>query len=83
MTVAFYDYQKAYDVVRHDWVMRVYSWMGVPERVLQMINEIMKGWKTRPEVKDDEKIKVSEWINIRKEFLQGDSYSPAGFQGLK
>ena len=39
----------------------------------------MKGWKTRLEVKDDGKIKVSRWINIRKGFLQGDSYSPVGF----
>ena len=80
MAVAFYDYQKAYDMVRHDWMMRVYSWMGVPQKVLHVIREIMKGWKTRLEVKDDGNIKVSSrWINIRKGFLQGDSYSPMGF----
>ena len=45
----------------------------------QVIREIMKGWKTRLEVKDDGKIKVSRWINIRKGFLQGDSYCPVGF----
>ena len=47
LAVAFYDYQKAYDMVRHDWMMRVYSWMGVPEKVSQVIKKIMKGWKTR------------------------------------
>ena len=79
LAVAFYDYQKAYDMVRNDWLLRVYSWMGVPEKVLQVIRDIIKGWKTRLEVKDDGKIKVSRWINIRKGFLQGDSYPPMGF----
>ena len=66
-------------MVKHDWMMRVYSLMGVPEKVLQIIREIMEGWKTRLEVKDGGKIKASRWINIRKEFLQGDSNSPVGF----
>ena len=39
----------------------------------------MKGWKTRLEIKDDGTIKVSRWINIRKGFLQGESYSPVEF----
>ena len=26
LAVAFYDYQKAYDMVRHDWMERVYRW---------------------------------------------------------
>ena len=25
LAVAFYDYQKAYDMVRHDWMLRVYE----------------------------------------------------------
>ena len=29
LAVAFYEYQKAYDMVRHDWMLRVYRWMGV------------------------------------------------------
>ena len=29
LAVAFYDYQKVYDMVRHDWLMQVYSWMGI------------------------------------------------------
>ena len=66
---SLYDYQKAYDMVRHDWMMRVHSWMGVPDKVLQVIREIMKGWKTRLEVKDDGTIKVSRWINIRKGYV--------------
>ena len=77
LAVAFYDYQKAYDMVRHDWMIRVYQWMGVPERAVNV--KLMEGWKTRLEVTEDEKILTSRKINIRKGFLQGDSYSPVGF----
>ena len=30
LAVAFYDYQKAYDKVHHDWMIRVYEWIGIP-----------------------------------------------------
>ena len=77
LAVAFYDYQKAYDMVRHDWMIRVYQWMGVPERAVNV--KLIEGWKTRLEVTEDEKILTSRKINIRKGFLQGDSYSVVGF----
>ena len=53
--------------------------MGVPEKVVNVLNQLMEGWKTRLEVTDKEKVKTSRWIKIRKGFLQGDSYSPVGF----
>ena len=28
LAVLFYNYQKAYDMVRHDWTIRVCTWMG-------------------------------------------------------
>ena len=40
LSVAFYDYQKAYDMVQHDWMLRVYRWMGVPEKVVNVIRSV-------------------------------------------
>ena len=77
--VAFYDYQKAYDMVRHDWMIRVYQWMGVPEKVVNVTVKLMEGWKIRLEVTEDGKVLTTRKINIRKGFLQGDSYFPVGF----
>ena len=34
LAVAFYDYRKAYDKVRHDWMVMVYDWMGVPNPLI-------------------------------------------------
>ena len=39
----------------------------------------MEGWKTSLEVTEDRKVLASRKMNIRKGFLQGDSYSPVGF----
>ena len=54
-------------MVRHDWMRRLYHWMGVPEKVLNV-----EGWKTRLEVTDNGKVKDSRWINIMNGFLKGD-----------
>ena len=39
----------------------------------------MVRWKTRLEAFDQGKKVVSRWIEIKRGFLQGDSYSPVGF----
>ena len=57
LAVEFYDYQKAYDIVRHDWMLRVYRWMVVPEKVVNIISKLMSGWKTS----------YKEWENNRKQ----------------
>ena len=79
LALAFYDYQKACNVVKHDWMTSVYQWMGVPEKVISVIFKLMEGWNTRMEVTEDGKVLTSRKINIRKGFLQGDSCSPVGF----
>ena len=79
LVVAFYDYQKAYDMVRHDWMIRVYQWMEVTQKVVNVISKLMERWKTRLEINQDGKVATSRVINIVKGFLQGDSYSSVGF----
>ena len=31
LAVSFYDYQKACNMVRHNWMIRVFTWMGYPK----------------------------------------------------
>ena len=79
LAVAFYDYQKAYDMVRNDWMIRVYRWMKIPENVINIITKLMEGRKTKLEVTENGKTVTSRTINVKKGFLQGDSYLPVGF----
>ena len=50
LAVAFYNYQKAYGMVKHAWMTRAYQRMGVPDKVVNAIIKLMEGWKTRLEV---------------------------------
>ena len=56
-----------------------YGDMGIPKSVCKIIEQLMMRWKTRLEVFDQGKKVVIRWIEIRRGFLQGDSYSPVGF----
>ena len=79
LSVSFYDYQKAYDMVRHDCMIRVFTWMGYPSKLINVLKQLMDRWKTKLEVNDGREIKTSRWIRILKSFLKGDSYLPVGF----
>ena len=50
LAVAFYHYKKAYDKVHHDWILRVYPWMGLPVNVIRLLRQVMRYWKTRLEI---------------------------------
>ena len=47
--------------------------------MINVLKQLMDGWKTKLEVNDGGEIKTSRWIRILKGFSQGDSYSPVGF----
>ena len=50
LAVAFYDYKKGYDMVHHDFMIMVYRWMGIPEKVCKLLETLMSMWKTRLEI---------------------------------
>ena len=79
LAVAFYDYKKAYDKVHHDWMLRVYHWIGIPKEVITLSSQLMEKWKIRLEIWSRGEKLTSRWIDISCGFLQGDIYSPAGF----
>ena len=74
LAVAFYDYQKAYDMVRHGWMIRVYQWMRVPEKVVNVIVKLMEGWKTRLEVTEDERFLARRHLFSGRILSNGNTY---------
>ena len=50
LAVAFYNYKKAYGKVHHDWMIRVYEWIGIPKSVIKLVKMLMRKWKTRLEI---------------------------------
>ena len=71
LAVAFYDYKKAYNKVRHDWMLRVYQWIGIPREIVQMILVLIEKWKTTLEIWNNGEKMISRWIDIMCGFLQG------------
>ena len=49
------------------------------ENGIKLIKDLMRKWKTRLEIWSDGEKMTSRWMQILCGFLQGDSYSPAGF----
>ena len=41
LAVIFFDYKKAYDLIHHDWMLRVYKWIGIPTQVVHVIDQRM------------------------------------------
>ena len=72
LAVAFYDYKND-DKKHHDWMLRVYVWIGIPEEVIQLIYQLMRKWKTILEIWNEREIVTSRWIKILCGFLQRDS----------
>ena len=62
LALALHDYQKAYDIVRHNWMTSVYQWMRVPEKVVMVIIKLIEWWKTRLEVTKGERVLASRTI---------------------
>ena len=79
LSIAYYDYKKAYDFVHHDWINKLFEWMGVDIVVKKLISRMMEGWKTRLDISHDGESRKSRWIRFNRGFLQGDSFSPVGF----
>ena len=52
---------------------------GSTRESINLIVKLMEGWQTRLEVIEDGKVLTSRKVNIKKRFLQEDSYSPVGF----
>ena len=75
LVVAIYDYKEAYDKVHHDWMLRVYEWIGIPKEVIELIYQLMSKWKNKLEIWNEREKVISRWIEILCGFLQGDSYS--------
>ena len=59
LALAYYCYKKTYDKAHHDWMLRVYNWIGIPGHVIRLLSDLMRKWKTRLEIWSDGKKKVS------------------------
>ena len=75
LTMAWIDYQKAYDFVPHSWIQKTLQMLGIADNTRNLLTQTMKTWQTVLQSEEKHLAKVS----IRRGIFQGDSLSPLLF----
>ena len=75
VAMGWIDYQKAYDMLPHSWIIQTMELTGMATNVISLMKRSMQTWNTRLEYLGEE-IAV---VDIRRGIFQGDSLSPLLF----
>ena len=75
LAVAWIDYQKAYDLVPHSWILETMKLTGCAKNATKLIGESMKQWQTRLQCQGEHLAEVK----FKRGIFQGDTLSPLLF----
>ena len=76
LRVAWIDYQKAFDSVKHNWLEKSTVLVRVISKIVRFRNLSMEKWNIRLILKTKQEVMQSQPIQIRRGIIQGDSLSP-------
>jgi hypothetical protein len=79
LSIAWIDYQKAFDSVPHSWVEKTIELVGVNSKIVRFCKLLMEKWNTRLFLKTKQEIMQSQPIQIRRGIFQGGCLSPLLF----
>ena len=79
LSIAWIDYQKAFDSVPNGSVEELIALVGVNSKIVGFCNLSMEKWNTRPILKTKQEVMQSQPIQILRGIFQGDSLSPLRF----
>ena len=79
LSIAWIDYQKAFDSVPHSWMEKSVELVGVNSKIVRFCKVFMEIWNTRLILKTKQEVMQSQPIQIRRGIFQGDSLSPLLF----
>ena len=74
--VAWLDVAKAFDTVKHSWILETLRIYKVDERLIHLIKLLMESWSVKLTQRGK---KISDRIKIKRGIFQGDSLSPLLF----
>ena len=79
LSIAWIDYQKAFDSVRHSWVDKSIELVRVNSKSVRFLNYLWRNGAQGLLLKTKQEIMQSQAIQIRREIFQRDSLSPLLF----
>ena len=71
----WFDYQKAFDSIPHQWLFKSLKLVKVPTELIRSIENLSKSWSTKVELQTKEHVSVSNLIKYLTGILQGDCLS--------
>jgi hypothetical protein len=75
LAMGWIDYQKAYDLLPHSWIIETMKLTGIARNAVNLMESSMETWNTRLEYAGEE----LAGVQIRRGIFQGDSLSPLLF----
>jgi hypothetical protein len=78
-SIAWTDYQKAFDSIPHSWIEKSTEMLRVNNKIINFCKSSMEKWSTRLQLKTNQELLQSRLINIKRGIFLGDSLSPLFF----
>jgi hypothetical protein len=79
LSIAWIDYQKAFDSVPHIWIEKSFELLGLNNKIINFFKSSMEKWSTRLQLKTNQELWQSRLIKINRGIFQGDSMLPPLF----
>ena len=79
LSMAWIDYQKAFDRVPHSWIIKCLDLIGINNKVIAFTKKVMTYWRTRKRLHAENELIETEDIKIQSGIFQGDSLTPLLF----
>lgn len=79
LNMAFVDYKKAFDSIPHTWLIQVLKIYKICPTIVQLLETVMKDWKTQLQISSGGRVIKTEEIRIKRGIFQGDSLSALWF----
>jgi len=79
LSMAWIDYQKAFDRMPHSWIIKSLELIGINNKVILFTKKVMTYWKTRMCLHAEYKLIETEDIKTQCGIFRGESLSPLLF----
>jgi len=74
LSIAWIDYQNAFDSVPHSWLEKSIELVGVNSKIVRFCKLFMGKWNARLILRTKQEVMQSQPIQIRRGIFQGDSF---------
>jgi hypothetical protein len=79
LSIAWIDYQKAFDSAAHSWVEKAIELVGVNSKIVRFCKLSMEKCNTTIQLRTKQEVMQSQSIQIQRRIFQGDSLPPLLF----